>query len=620
MTIRLSTEQRAVVDHDEGALLVVAGPGSGKTRVLTERVRRLLAQEQQHFRILAVTFTNKAANEMVERLSDVPQVGERAFVGTLHSFCTEVLANRGKSVGITQLPNIFENFQDRKQLLMEAVENFPDLRAELRAAGDAKSQSKRLDDWLAALSDAKNALQIPDTMQDAKLAALYREYDASLRACNAVDFDDLLLLTYRLFEERPKVAEFYRRQYRYICVDEAQDLNEAQYRVLESLCGAEYRNVMMVGDPKQAIFTWNGASPKYMDIFERRFEADKIELTQNFRSSRAVVAAAKALDSKYSVDGQLPIEGDLSIEQAADEQAEAELVCSRIEELLKDGHPDVEGGVQAENIAVLGRNRFVFKAIEEELRSRGIPYYKKISAANVQSESDVLQEFELALRVIANPRDRLHLGALAAAWGKGGFDEHQLNDDASGVELLQRLADSDCPPNATLVIGAVAESTPEASFRLSRGLEALESAATSLPDDQRALVLEDIALWRKHWDFFVRSEAPSSHSPSVFLTQMALGTTQQPREDGVALLTVHSAKGMEFDVVFIVGMVEGVFPDYRAQGSALQEEGRNAFVAVTRSRRLLRITYPAIRLMPWGDNRRQVVSRYVPLLQASVQA
>ena len=309
MAIRLSQTQKHIVEHGDGALLVVAGPGSGKTRVVTERIRRLLSTAGQHFRILALTFTNKAANEMKERLEDVPEAADRAFVGTMHSFCTEVLTNRGKSVGITGLPHIFESFQDRKQVLSDAVCADPELVNQLTSAGGAKEQNQRLDQWLSAISDAKNALRFPDTLDDKLISQVYEAYDAGLRACGVVDFDDLLLLTYRLFEERPEIAAFYRRQYRHICVDEAQDLNEAQYRVLCALCGKQYFNIMMVGDPKQAIFVWNGASPRYMDLFVQDFNATRVELNENFRCSQAVVAAAQSLDKNYSIQGQLPITG-----------------------------------------------------------------------------------------------------------------------------------------------------------------------------------------------------------------------------------------------------------------------------------------------------------------------
>jgi DNA helicase II / ATP-dependent DNA helicase PcrA len=316
--VNLTRTQQEVVDHDDGALLVVAGPGSGKTRVLTERVRRLLARPGEHFRVLALTFTNKAASEMAERLASVPQVAERAFIGTMHSFCMEVLANRGKSVGINGLPNIFERNSDRKQILRDAVADDPELRAALIGAGDNKAQGARLDLWMRAISDYKNALVVAEMVEDETMRRVYQLYDASVRACGGVDFDDLLLLAYRLFEERPAVASFYRRQFRYMCVDEAQDLNEAQYRVLCALCGKDYFNVMMVGDPKQAIFTFNRADPKYMGMFAAEFNARTIELKENFRSSKAVVSSARALSPEYVPQDDFPIKGIVAITPCED--------------------------------------------------------------------------------------------------------------------------------------------------------------------------------------------------------------------------------------------------------------------------------------------------------------
>lgn len=622
MAIRLSEIQKRIVEHDDKALLVVAGPGSGKTRVVTERIRRLLTTPGQHFRVLALTFTNKAANEMRERLEDVPEASDRAFVGTMHSFCTEVLTNRGKSVGITGLPHIFESFQDRKQVLSDAVRSDPELLNELRSAGGAKEQNQRLDRWLSAIGDAKNALRFPDTLDDRLLSRLYEAYDAGLRACGVVDFDDLLVLTYRLFEERPEIAAFYRRQYRYICVDEAQDLNEAQYRVLCALCGKQYFNIMMVGDPKQAIFVWNGASPRYMDLFVQDFGATRVELNENFRCSRAVVAAARSLDQSYSVEGQLPLAGTFEIHECPDEQREAAYVVEKIQELIKNGHPDVEGEILPEQIGVLGRNKFVFSSLEEQLTEHGIVFYKKMSAATYESESDIMEEFELALRVLSNPLDRLHLGKLAARW-KGAQDVDAVygNSDLrviTGLQILERLESQAKAGFHKVTMNAVrAVNWTADDFKFLKGLESISNEAASVSEEERALVVQDIAQWKKHWNYFVRSERGGKHSVPSFLNQVALGTTQQPRQDGAALLTVHSAKGMEFDVIFVIGMCEGVFPDFRAKGESMHEERRNAFVAITRSRRLLYLTYPKVRVMPWGDSRAQEPSRFIRELQTA---
>ena len=487
--IRLSQTQERIVAHLDGAMLVVAGPGSGKTRVVTERIRRLLSIPKQHFRVLALTFTNKAANEMVERLEDVEGVRERAFVGTMHSFCTEVLTNRGKSVGITGLPNIFESFQDRKQVLADAVRSDPELTQALRQAGDSKKQSQRLDQWLSAIGDAKNNLRVSEMVEDLVLRRLYEAYDAGLRACGAVDFDDLLLLTYRLFEERPEIASFYRRQYRYVCVDEAQDLNEAQYRVLCSLCGKEYFNILMVGDPKQAIFVWNGASPAYMEAFVKDFHAERVELSENFRSSQAVVSAARALDRNYVVEGQLPIEGQLTIQECPDEETEAAFLSSEVGRLLEEGHPDIEGDVTLERIGILGRNKFVFKALETLLTERNIAFHKKVSASTYESESDTLEEFELALRVLSNPLDRLHLGKLLTLWKTTSdvnvaYRGHDLRT-VTGLELLdEQCAHAKAGHCKTTMAAIRALNWTPDSFRFVAGIKSIEQSSISVKDEE----------------------------------------------------------------------------------------------------------------------------------------
>lgn len=614
MTVRLTAIQKQVVEHGDGALLVEAGPGSGKTRVLTERVRRLLAQPGEHFRVLALTFTNKAANEMVERLDDVPDIRKRAFIGTLHSFCMEVLANRGKPVGVDGLPNIFESFDDRKLVMANAVRADPHLTALLKQQGDTKEQQKALSRWLERVSELKNSLVYPGQVEDGDERLLYEGYDAELRASAALDYDDLLLLTYRLFEERPKIADFYQRQYRYICIDEAQDLNEAQYRLLTSLCGATFRNIMAVGDPKQAIYVWNGADPKYLDMFANDFGAARVVLNENFRCSKAVVTAARRLDQSYSVEGQLPIAGEVAVLDCPDEPGEASNVVSKLRSLQSSGHADVEGQISFDRCAVLGRNRFVFGALENALKESGVPFYKKLSAAAYQSESEVVEEFELTLRLLANPRDRLHRDMLAKAWGIPLASNAAVPIGAStgALSFVQGMTQAAVSGHASAVWNAVrAMQWTESDFRFSNALQSLEACAAALPEEERALVLNDVAEWRKHWDYYVRTEAGGSHSVGSFLGQLALGTTQQPKQDGLALLTVHSAKGMEFDVVFVIGLAEGTFPDYRAQGASLDEERRSAFVAVTRSKRLLYLSYPKTRVMPWGAVRAQQPSRYL---------
>jgi len=611
MKLQLSTTQKKIVNHNNGALLVVAGPGSGKTRVLTERVRRLLSETKGHFRVLALTFTNKAANEMKERLEEFPDINQRAFIGTMHSFCTEVLANRGKSVGINEMPHIFELFQDRKQVLAQAVEDDPFLKKQLKGTGDKKEQDKLLWRWLNMIGEAKNNLLLPEMLDDAIDRKIYVAYDKGLHASNAVDYDDLLLLTYRLFAERPKIADFYRRQYKYICIDESQDLNEAQYQILKVLCGSSYRNVMMVGDPKQAIFMWNGAHPKYLDMFEEDFKAKKIPMDENFRSSQAVVNAARNLTPEYEVEGQIPTKGDIRLIHGENEENEALLVLDYIENLINNGHKDIEGPVALRQCAILARNRYVFSVIEDKLKEKKWEFYKQLSTQH-ESESDLLKDFVLCLRLLANPQDRLHLDLLLKRWNLSAKSQ-KIESCDNGLKLIQAFRNYTLNKNQNAVLQAIkAMQWSENDFRFVKALDSLDSFAKSLENEEEsAMIMQDTREWRKVWDIYLRSETGGSRSITSFLGQVALGATQQPGQDGLALLTIHSAKGLEFDVVVIMGMTEGTLPDYRATGAALKEEKRNAFVAVTRSKRLLCFSFPETKVMPWGDEKVQRPSRYL---------
>jgi DNA helicase-2/ATP-dependent DNA helicase PcrA len=612
MKIHPSETQQKIVHHSEGALLVIAGPGSGKTRVLTERIRRLLTEEKGHFRILALTFTNKAANEMKERLREFPNINQRTFIGTLHSFCLEVLANRGKPVGIEGRPNILESNQDRKQILLQAVMDDPELKYELNYVGEPKQQNQLLTSWFEIIEKAKRNLQIPEMLTEEIHKKVYEAYNESLRISNAVDFDDLLLLTYQLFTERPKIADFYRRLYKYICIDEAQDLNEAQYQVILALCGNDYRNVMMVGDPKQAIFGWNGANPKYLDNFEQDFKADRIEMRENFRSSQKVVNVAKILDPKYEVEGKLPIVGELKFIEAENEKNEAVLVLDYIKNLIDNGHPDVESPITWGSCALIGRTRYVLSSVEEELTKRGYPYYQQISFQD-ESESDLLKDFELCMRIIGNPRAHLHLEKLINRWN---IDKNSASYKhfTNGVDILNSIGKQiSCKKQKAVLAALEVIDWNEQNFNFIKALNALDEFANTLENsEERALIIEDTRLWRKDWDVFIRSQPGGNHSLTSFLNHIALGTTQQAKHEGIALLTVHSAKGLEFDVVIIMGMVEGTFPDYRAKNpAALEDERHNIFVAVTRSRRILGLSYPKTKMMPWGEEKIQTRSRYI---------
>jgi DNA helicase-2/ATP-dependent DNA helicase PcrA len=602
---RLSVQQLEVATHVEGPLLVVAGPGSGKTRVLTERIRHLLTSVSGHFRILALTFTNRAADEMKERLQDLGDERDRAFIGTMHGFCLELLAERGKLVGVEGTPNIFEQFKDRKEVLEKAVEEDPYLSDALGQIEDPKDRRKQIDRWLSAISHLKAHPITCAVIEDEETARVLDAYEAGMRACDAYDFDDLLLLSYKVLVNNPKVGDIYRRLYKFVCIDEAQDMNEAQYAMITALCGDTHKNVMMVGDPRQSIYGFNTSSPEFMERFGAEFAAKRIQLTANYRSSKAIVDFAQTLDHNYMVAMQLPIPGAVRVLVGEDEADEAVKIADELQRLFVDGHPDVEGGVQLSKCAILGRTRFALLTIEAELKERRIAFYKRLTA-NHENESDAMDAFQLALRVLANPRDRLHLAALAKKWK---VVEHVASDF---LDNLAKMTAASCDPHARAVwqaIEAVAKNT--ARLDLMPAFSVLQQHADALEETQRLAIYEDVAVFRQDWDQFLRSAA-GAKSLGAFLSSKALGSTQKASREGVALLTVHSSKGLEFEVVFIAGMAEGTFPDYRATGANERaEESRNAFVAVTRSKRLLYLSYPKTRVMPWGGTRRQTPSPFL---------
>lgn len=610
MTIKLTKIQEEIVQFGEGALLVLAGPGSGKTLVVTERIRRLLSESQGNFRILALTFTNKAANEMKERLIEFPDINKKAFIGTLHSFCMEVLANRGQSEGFYTLPNIFEFIEDRKKILFQAIGEIPELNSKFKKIESQKRRKKLLNDWLELIRNAKINLKTPEMIDDPIFKNLYESYNANLRASNAVDFDDLLFYTYQIFEKRPKIADFYRRQYRYICIDEAQDLNKAQYRLITALCGRNYRNVMMVGDPKQAIFTWCGASPKYLDLFKKDFDAKVREINENFRCSKSVIEAANALNPNYKTVGIFPIEGEIELIESKTEEQEAELVLKKIQNLIDKGHKDLEEPLTLNNFAVLGRTRYSLSEIQKELENKNLSYYIYLSSEH-EAESDVIKDFELGLRLLVNSYDQLHGEILLKRWNFNmDFFTYCVKNN---LDFFQELEKKEITKNQKIVLKAlkVLKGTEE-NINFLNAIKIIETFASTLEEDDRELIIKDLDLWKQHWDYFLRSEYGGTHKLGSLLSQIALGCTQPSCLDGIALLTIHSAKGLEFDVVFIVGMTEGTFPDYRVNTpKEHEEEQRNAFVAITRAKRLVYFSYPKTKKMPWGDIKHQTPSRYL---------
>ncbi len=629
MEIRLSPEQKRIVQATEGAHLVLASAGSGKTRVLTERVKQLLSSPQRRYRVLALTFTNRAAEEMKERLLDIPDLNERAFVGTIHAFCQVVLEAHYSALGEgDRMPTIFERDEDRMALLEKALLTIPSIDEAFKAKS-AKERRVILMNLLAAISAAKRSFAVGLTGVSDPLCSEYADlirenFEAELHAQQGIDFDDLLVLTHRLFTEQSHILKHYTGIYRYICVDEAQDLNAIQYQLIR-LLGQPNRNVLLVGCKSQAIYGFNGASIKYMEeAFTLDFApVEKHELLKNYRSAQSIIRAANPLAGTAGdqmKSDEAAFEGECAVVACKDEEEEAKWVIAKIAE-LQQGPPreDIEGLITLEKIAVLARNRFAMQALEKALKDVLVAYELRQPQNGLAFDSDFMQVFDLGLCLLVNPRSQLHLNQLRK---KIGMDESDLYLSANkGLDVLESLFDSvasDWRERFEFCLqGWRKLAGDEANLSLLPVLKRIEEYANqpaSWDEHERARALADVGIMRECWTKYSHDTASDIRSLRGFWAKLSLGVVRPAgASDVLTLATVHSVKGLEFDVVFLIGMVEGVFPDYRAQSGTRQmkEEQNDAFVAMTRARRLLYMTYPKDRLMPWGDRKAQKISRFL---------
>jgi DNA helicase-2/ATP-dependent DNA helicase PcrA len=629
--IRLSEKQREIVESKDGALLVLASAGSGKTRVLTERVRHLLVSKTGTHKVLALTFTNKAAEEMQFRLGGVSEIRERSFIGTIHKFCLEIIRSKGSAINIPETLHIFEREQDRMEILLETFNNNPLLMNHLNKFETDKDKKSLLYDVLSYISQKKKNLfgmaGIKGDPHDDELDSLaYDEYNAILSSQNAIDFDDVICIAYRILVERPKIAELYRKMYKYVCIDEAQDLNFAQYEFIRALCGEEGRNVLMVGDPNQAIYGFNGSNKAYMtDKFVKDFSAKTIRLSENYRSASLVLHAANRLIPKAVDASNAAIKGEFQIFECDNELKEANLIAEKIaESILRKNHPDIEDEITPESFAVLARTKYVFANLEKALKVKNIPFYHKKTNDLSDFESDLIRLYDLGMRILVNPIDKLHFQQICRLLNIGDAGN---SNSTSGIDKLASLLDSIIDTDQRDDYKALIECWKRVNTNINAFPKALDSLEKYVNDSSyytkdnainRSYIIQDILELRDLWTQYSLQANTESKTLSGFRNQIALGIapSKSKKNAGVTLGTIHSVKGLEFDIVFVMGMTDNTFPDYRAvrQGqSALNEERNNAFVALTRSRRLLYLTYPREKFMPWDKEKpvRQFPSRFI---------
>lgn len=606
-TMQLSQKQLQIVNHKDGALLVEAGPGSGKTRVLIERIKCLLSSSKRG-KVLALTFSNLAADEMKDRLSEDRAFEEqldRVTAGTIHSFCLDLVQSRGNLIGLNSDMFLFESEDDRKTVLKDVFLANQNLKDFLVRQQDKNQIIQRI---LQLITEQKKRFVLPEncSVKD-PFPLIYSEYNQKLIDQNAMDFDDILFFAYRILTENPSVVRVYNSLYRYICIDEAQDLNFAQYQVIKALCGDSFNNVMMVGDANQSIYGFNGSDSDFMTkSFVDDFSPVIYKLNDNYRSAKRIVEFANRLEHYDSVTNYV-YDGELLAKKLEDESAEAKFVADKIEELIQNGHPDVEGQLSVNRMAVIARNKYVFSHLEKELSDRNIPFSFKKNSTGIDNESEYMKVFGLAIRILINRKDYIHLTQLKKVVG---FSDN-IADNKNGITILREvLAKTDYES----MIPAL-EALSKEVLNFSTALNCLDNILSSFDDDERYFISMDIQQWRTHWNKYCMLVPRENRTLTSFRNQISLGKTREAEDNnGIALLTAHMSKGLQFDVVFIIGLSEGTFPDYRAikaDGSQLSQEMNNMYVAVTRAKRLCYMTYPEKKRMPWGDIKYQSPSRYI---------
>ena len=631
----LNEAQRAAVEHRGGPLLIVAGAGSGKTRVLTRRIAHLLATgDARPGEILAITFTNKAAGEMKERVAElVGPTAKSMWVSTFHSACVRILRAESKRLGISSSFTIYDQ-QDALRLMTLVIRDL-DL--------DPKKFTPR--SFLAQVSNLKNELIDEETyatrasnQMEETLASAYRMYQERLRRASAFDFDDLIGCTVALLQLFPDVAEHYRRRFRQIMVDEYQDTNHAQYQLVKELVGHDTANLKagelcVVGDADQSIYAFRGATIRNIEEFERDYpNAKTIMLEQNYRSTQTILTAANAVISRNQSRRAKNLwtdagDGERIVAYVADdEHDEASFIAGEID-LLTDHH-----GVKPSDVAVFYRTNAQSRSVEDVFIRVGMPY-KVVGGVRFYERKEVKDAIAY-LRALANPADDVSLRRILNVPKRGIGDRAEAMVEAFAQrermtfwEALERAQEA--PGMASRSISSIApfvemmrnlrtllESGSDAATILQAVLEqsgyVKELTHSSDPQDEGRL--ENLAELESVAQEFVDDNPEGTLVDLLERIALVADADQIPDGEGgvVTLMTLHTAKGLEFPVVFLTGMEDGVFPHMRSLGDnkELEEERRLAYVGITRARERLYLSRSMMR-SAWGAPAYNPASRFL---------
>jgi DNA helicase-2/ATP-dependent DNA helicase PcrA len=620
----LNPAQREAVLATEGPLLVIAGAGSGKTRVLTHRVAHLIAAiGVQPNEILAITFTNRAAGEMRERLELLlGDTARRIWILTFHAACGRILRREAPRLGYRSNFTIYDQ-ADQVRLVKNILEE---------EGFDPKRFAPR--GIHAQISRAKNQLVGPDeyrrrvaSFYDQTVADVYDRYQRRLHGSNAVDFDDMLYLTVEVLERFPEARERWQKAFRYVLVDEYQDTNHAQYRLLQLLAG-EHRNVCAVGDPDQAIFAFRGADIRNILEFERDFpETRTVALEQNYRSTNSILGAANELIANNRERKEKRLWSELGegepvrVLEVEDEHAEARFVAAEIAAL-------VEAGFTGSEVAVFYRTNAQSRVLEDVLVRQAIAY-QVIGGPRFYERAEIKDAIAY-LQVIDNPYDAVSLQRIANRPRRGIGDASlarlQAFADAQGISLWEALdraeeaGVSGAPLRAirglrtlfqSLMAGAMelhVDELLEKVLERSGFVESLEAERTVEAQGRLENLQELVGVAREYM------ETAPEPTLSSFLQEISLYSDQDAiRGEGslVTLMTMHNAKGLEYRAVYLIGMEEGIFPHSRSiEEQGIEEERRLAYVGMTRAMERLTLTHASSRAL-WGSRNYNLPSRFV---------
>ena len=626
----LNPEQRRAAEALEGPVLILAGAGSGKTRALTYRVANLIDHGVSAWSILALTFTNKAAKEMKFRVQQLigEDKAEEAWISTFHSTCARILRRDIEKIGYSRSFSIYDD-DDQQRVLKEILkqlnidDKFLPVREVKAKISDAKNKMLTPDEWFARSSRDRRTSMIHDVMT---------EYEKRMKSLNALDFDDLLIKTLILLADHPPVLDVYRRRFRYVLVDEYQDTNRTQYELIRLLT-AESRNLCVVGDDDQSIYGWRGADIRNILDFEKDYpDATVIKLEQNYRSTGNILDAANQViaHNENRKDKSLWTEqgnGEkITVYCAQDEREEAAWIIQQMKELKKKG-------TSLGQMAVLYRTNAQSRIPEEVLMQAGIPY--RVFGGQKFYERKEIKDILAYLRVIANPADDISLTRIINVPKRSiGDTTVQVMTDYANREGIPLFATMASLPEelGSRARNSVAEffsmMTILSAMKESMGLEefvdelirmtGLEEQYRKEDTEESLNRIENIQEFRGS----VHEFAQLGENPTLeaYLENVALVTDLDRADDRngcVVLMTLHSAKGLEFDNVFIPGMEEGIFPSARSteEDDRLEEERRLMYVGITRARKRLYLSRASERMM-YNQYSRNPPSRFLDEIPA----